>query len=267
MKILCPIDFSKASVNASKWAFQLLQEMGGGELVLAHFIYLQKRASMFVSLYDTLIEQAKNDLNQLQKELENTNDNVQVSTLVYRSHPKEGIVSLSKKKEYDAIVIGSNGLDALKNMTIGSVTEYVMNHYSIPILVIPEDINYHNLSNIAIAVDEDWITQLTDVKFVKSICEAQESTIHLIHIIEENESPEKFDFPKNSFLSEFPVKSKLLFIDEGFKMTISNYAAREQIDLLCMIHRKTNWIERLIKKSKTKSRLYELNLPLLILQS
>lgn len=53
-------------------------------------------------------------------------------------HGDEGpkIVSFSKSKKYDLIVIGSRGMGSLKEMFLGSTSNYVLHKSKLPVLIV-----------------------------------------------------------------------------------------------------------------------------------
>ena len=54
--------------------------------------------------------------------------------------PGEHIVELSAKHNVNMIVIGSRGLNAVRRTFTGSVSDYVMHHSNIPVLVVPPSV-------------------------------------------------------------------------------------------------------------------------------
>ncbi|KAJ7386694.1 hypothetical protein OS493_006703 [Desmophyllum pertusum] len=54
------------------------------------------------------------------------------------SKPGEGIVNAAKKHQVDLIVMGTRGLDTLRRTVLGSVSDYVLHHSSVPVAVVPK---------------------------------------------------------------------------------------------------------------------------------
>ena len=133
MKVLCPIDFSQASINATRWIANFLQKTENGILHITHYVYVMRRAGMFLAVDDIFIDRAKKDMDILVTEIKRNFPDVQLEMSILSAHPKEAIVSTARSDGYDLIVTGSTGLTALKNITIGSVSEYVMKHSKLPV--------------------------------------------------------------------------------------------------------------------------------------
>ena len=69
MKVLCPVDFSVASTNAAKWVASFISQIGDSQLDLVHFIYVMRRAGIFVSVTSVLQERAEADMETLKESL------------------------------------------------------------------------------------------------------------------------------------------------------------------------------------------------------
>jgi nucleotide-binding universal stress UspA family protein len=67
----------------------------------------------------------------------------------------EGIMEISKKHDCDVIIMGSSGVDGLKELFIGSNTEKVVRHSEIPVLVIKNEIPIFEVKNFVFATDLD----------------------------------------------------------------------------------------------------------------
>lgn len=265
MKVLCPVDFSEASLNATKWIASLLATFDGATLYLVHYIYILRRASIFLSITDILLDRAKKDMKLLKKEIHSTYPELTIKTSIYNAHPKEAIVHTARKEGCDLIVTGSTGLTALKNMTIGSVTEYVMRHSKIPILAIPESTTFEGLNNIALAVDDELLERLTSLFLLRELCVRTNASLNLIHIREKNESPFEYDPGIDLFFRDLNFEYHRLEMKKSIPQTINDFCLSKNVDLLCMVHHKRNWIEKLFQRSVTRAELFNLEIPLLIL--
>ena len=60
-----------------------------------------------------------------------------IKTLVKEGSIAETILQVAKKLNADTIVMGSHSKRWLENILMGSITEYVLHHTSVPLLIIP----------------------------------------------------------------------------------------------------------------------------------
>jgi len=51
--------------------------------------------------------------------------------------PGQGIITVSELEKADLVVIGTRGLDRLRRTLLGSVSDYVVRHSKVPVLVCP----------------------------------------------------------------------------------------------------------------------------------
>ena len=51
--------------------------------------------------------------------------------------PGQGIIQVAEDEKADMIVMGTRGLDVLRRTLLGSVSDYVVRHSRVPVLVCP----------------------------------------------------------------------------------------------------------------------------------
>ena len=265
MRIFCPIDFSEVSINASRWAANFLKEYPDSELHLSHFIFFKRRAGMFMKVDNIFEERAKEDFEQLTKELQILSPGIKIDYSIYSANPKEAIASVAKSKEFDLVILGSSGLTAIKNMTIGSVAESVINTCRRPVIAIPGGASWRGISKIALAVDDEIIENLSALSTLRDMVEKSEASLHLIHVEEKGDSPYEYDPGVDMYLRGIDYNYEKLKLVDTLTKTINIYCQENGVDLLCMVHHKRNWLQKILTKSITKAELFHLNIPLLVL--
>lgn len=265
MKVLCPIDFSKSSINACKWIASFLDQSDQGSIHLSHFIYMKRRASMFISMDKVLVERAEEDMMALIDELNSVTENVTYTYSMYMSHPKEGIVYVAEKDDFDLIVTGSTGLTALRDITLGSVTHHLISYGKIPVLAIPDKVAFTGGKKIAFAVDDKMVKKLDSLDMLRDFCKSNHASLDVIHVTEDFESPFEYDPGIDIYFSDMEFEYKRLEKDGTLVETINHYCDHENVDILSMLHHKRSWFGQLFNKSVTKSELFNLEVPLLIL--
>lgn len=266
MKVLCPIDFSTTSINACYWIADLLAQLDEAELHLCHFIQYNRRATMFLSIDDIFIERAKKDMAELTDELSKRCKTLNVNVTIFKSHAKEGIVDIAKRKGFDLIVTGTSGLNALKNMTVGSVTKYIFDHSTVPVLAVPVDATWHDRPKIALALDSKPLAKTAPILFLKDFIDSTNASLQIAQIPDEEGSPIGYDRAVDTIYKGIDIKHVQLDLKGTLAETLSNYSADQNIDLLCMIHHPKGWLKRLFSKSTTTSELFSLRKPLLVLR-
>ncbi len=144
-KILVPIDGSKASQKAAKYAVELAKQTGAS---LALLSVIDKRfvvgQSVSASASPTHLKESVEDY--LKQSAQSSTDeiatvckrkHIQYKAAIRTGHPVEEIVNEATKSKADLIVMSSHGKSALKAAVLGSVTYGVMHKDTkIPILIV-----------------------------------------------------------------------------------------------------------------------------------
>lgn len=267
MKVLCPIDFSDASVNAVEYAASLFGLDGQGEIEVIHCINVASRASMFVKIDDLLKDKAEEDLKTLMERLTQQYSRIQFSTKVLNIDPKYYLPQYAEKNGFDFVVTGTKGMTQLKDITIGSLTEALFEKSSIPVLAVPETAKHHDLQSIVMALDADKVDKDDLLDPLKGILTLDDAKVHLCHVRSEEmvniEYDPSIDVMLNGFDFDYTALKK-----EGSDVgkTIHDFADNVNADILVFIHHPRSWWERLFQRSHTKNELYNMNIPLLVLR-
>ena len=78
---------------------------------------------------------AHNHLRKLRQKL--LSDGISCETVIERGHPGQLIVDQSRHLGCDLIVMGSRGHGAIRSVLLGSVSNYVLHHSHIPVMLVP----------------------------------------------------------------------------------------------------------------------------------
>ena len=144
-KILVPIDGSKMSQKAAKYAIDLAKQTGASLMLLSvidnRFIISQ---TVSASASPTHVKESVEDY--LKQAVQASADEisrlcdknrVRCKWAIRTGHPVEVIVNEAKKVKANLIVMGSHGKSALRAAVLGSVTYGVMHEDSnVPVLIV-----------------------------------------------------------------------------------------------------------------------------------
>ncbi len=135
-RILCPTDFSEASVKAFETA-KALAGLFSSELMVLHILpshVIEERVDRKIygdRAREELLVRAKDGLGSFLK-----NSGVEDSGVIEEGDPYREISSFSLEHNADLIVIGARGLSSLKGMLIGSVSDAVLKSSPCPVLMV-----------------------------------------------------------------------------------------------------------------------------------
>ncbi|CAH3124444.1 universal stress protein in QAH/OAS sulfhydrylase 3'region-like [Pocillopora verrucosa] len=147
--VIIPVDGSKNSERAVSWYLDHLHSKGDRVVFIHAFDPPPMQSAKHTSVdlknnYDewcVLIQKAQDKARGLLKEYDEKFASLKGQLSYKMIHdsgkPGEVIISYSKKENGTVLVMGCRGLGKLRRTLLGSVSDYVVRHSSIPVIVIP----------------------------------------------------------------------------------------------------------------------------------
>lgn len=201
---------------------------------------------------------------------------------------KEEIQSLGLECEYDLvkgrisflknymedlnplmIVMGTIGNSGLENKIFGSQTSKIIRNTKSIVLAVHAKAKFNNLSKIVFATDYHTKDK-NCVEFISKITKFYEASLRVIHICEPEENLEenqKFLLLLESEITMLVSTRKLhfeLLSGKDADDCILEFLEKEKPDMLCLVTRKRNFIERVFEKSLAKKMVNYTNTPILV---
>jgi len=149
-KVLIALDYNPTAQKVAEVGFSMAKSMNA-EVILLHVItdpvfYSTAGYSPIMGFNGYMdmgpvqldsVDGLKNaSLQYLDKSREHLGDK-SIQTIVKEGDFAEAILEAAKELKADVIVIGSHSQKWLENIVMGSVTEKVLHHTSIPLLIVP----------------------------------------------------------------------------------------------------------------------------------
>lgn len=132
--IICPVDFSEHSKKALTFASGL-SDLTESRLHILHVLQahlLKEKGREGIKAIEEMSGSALEKIKGLSKELNISSMEGHVIT----GEPFREIISFSKQKDADLIIIGARGLGLIQGMLLGSVTDAVLRSSPCPVLII-----------------------------------------------------------------------------------------------------------------------------------
>lgn len=136
--IAVAVDDSLPSLQAARVAGKLAQQIGA-EVVLISVIDRTKVVGDIdagIGIEEArmvLRKEAEQALDQAKAEL----GNVPLRTILVEGEPKQDILRTAEHVGAQVVVLGTHGRKGIARLVEGSVSEYVLRHSSIPVIVVP----------------------------------------------------------------------------------------------------------------------------------
>ncbi len=189
-----------------------------------------------------------------------------VKTEVVVGYPGEEITRLSGQQGIDFIVMGTTGKSGLLRKLIGSVSIYVARNAWVPVLLVPNRINYKTPVNVGFATDHRRISEVVLKQLIEWTRQFNAFT-HLINIQLDKVTAYKVrnaQIRKFKDIPNFACKSVIIESD-SIEYGLNKYVESNEIDLLAIVTSHRSLIEELLFKSTTKEMIINTEIPLLIM--
>jgi len=139
-KVLIALDYDPTAKKISEEGFSLAKSMKA-EVILLHVVvdlvqYSVSYLNMGPLLLDSVIDLKNASLKFLEKTKKHLGDET-IKMLVKEGDFANSILETAKDLHVDIIVLGSHSQKWLENILMGSVTEKVLHHTTIPLFIIP----------------------------------------------------------------------------------------------------------------------------------
>jgi nucleotide-binding universal stress UspA family protein len=267
-KILCPTDFSEAAQNATAYAAKLAQ------VTHCHLTLLNVQ-SVFDLTPAEVVRGKEITIEFVNERLEA--ESVQIGksfkiscdTDVEPSARRLSKVIADKAKDYDLIVMGTDGPADLYQFFNGSNTYNAVVQSETPVLLVPNGYVFSEIKTITYAFDYLRERDLPMDKLIPLVT-ALKSELTILQVMEESPSEVADEDLKDlqTIIRNF-YRNKVTFNfdtirSEEIPQSINSYILRNQSDALalCSIHR--NLLQRLFHKSVIKSLTAYCNYPVFV---
>ena len=268
--IIVATDFSPVSLNAVNYAADLACAMNTN-LVLLHVCPLPVSYVEVPFAADSLtsmIKEAEERMLHLRRDLINRiNDRIAIITEVKMGNVFEGIEEYSLTTAPYAIIMGTQGTGAMGKLFFGSNSIAALKSLSWPLIVVPPEAKFKNIRKIGIACDLKKVVETAPVEQIKVLMSVFQAELHVIHVNRESEKAYSAEIVEESGLLQemledlHPVYHFLNYvnIDEG----LNEFSQKNDIDLLIIIPKKHNLIDKIFHKSHSKHLITHTHVPVM----
>ncbi len=273
--ILCPTDFSECSLNAVEYAARL-GEKYQARLVLFHVINRED----YLKLSPADVE-GKYQMNFLKDKLRCLQRTVEKESLVKGLKSCEieiregeivkGTLEFAKEIQADLLVVGTEGMNELREKVIGSRASQMVEKGDRDTLVVPRRVFFKKPRKVVYASDyleEDKLAIQKIVEFASFF----DSEIDLVHVSSSMKALDKsLHMQMVDEVRPFINYEKVNFVLRSFRdnlaLGLENHLQTSNGDLLVTLSRKRAFFEQIFSKSVSKKMAYFINKPLWVIKS
>jgi nucleotide-binding universal stress UspA family protein len=255
INIIIPLDFSETSFNAAHYASNMYQGRKDVNLILYHYY-----------THGEDIEIAKNYLASLQEELSRKGSVVETEL---ESGEKfiDSLAAFANVKRAYMVVMGLTGKTPMAQRFSGSNTLLMSEKEVCPVLIVPEDAVYKNISNALITSELKFVEETPCLLTVKRVLQYFKPALHILnvdpkHYIELTEECKSEKEKMENLMAEF--SPQFYFMDlYDFHESVDVFANDHNIDLIIIAPKYHDFFGKLFKTLHTKKLIYQSKVPVL----
>ncbi len=277
-RILIPIDFSRNSLNASRYALDLFSHSRCDFYILNVFqVSGYSTTSMMVpepgeKMYEAAKEQSEAGLEKFMGMLQLHGSNPLHSfqadsgfnSIVY------GIKNFIAKNDIDLVIMGTKGATHAQSLIFGTNTVQVMEEVTeCPVLAIPADYSFTPPKEIVFPTDFKTAYKRREMNALFEIAKNHGSVIRVLHIGEEaqlNREQKSNRELLSTILDEIPHEFHSL---SGLKVHagIGAFIASRNSDMIVFMNRKHSFLGQILAKPLVRELGYHYHIPILELNT
>lgn len=267
--IIAATDFSGAATNAAMYATDMAVSLQAN-LLLVHVWKLPINYDGMVTpvLGDDLMEDAKKSMKALEKQLAHKSKRkINIDSKIAVGDFFTEFEKICNAVKPHVVVMGSQGTTAAERAVFGGHTVHAMKELDWPLITVPAGASFSAIKKIGLACDLKKVQEVVPADELKALVKEFGASLHILN----TGKKETFD-PGIVFQSGVlqdilgDLQPNYHFIEhENVDEGIMDFAEKNKIDLLVVLPRHHNLLDKLIHKSHTKRLVLHSHVPVMAL--
>lgn len=253
---IIPVDFSETSLNAARYAANMLSGKANTRVILYH-MFKDEDESATAGQY----------LDSLKAELEDKGVSSIETIKELGADLIDNLGRLAYQKTAELIIMGISEKDEWRQLFIGSNTVKMAEENICPVMIIPSSAKFNGISNIALTSDFKDVENTTPELAIKTVLEVFNARLHIVNVDNEH-----YVSLTQEYLTE-RGKMQKMFADfnpefyfigmNDFYDAIEQFAKDKNIDLIIVIPKNHTFINSIFSRSHTKKLAFNSSVPIL----
>jgi len=268
--VIIPLDFSDCSTNALKYGLRILERLNIEKVYLMHTLIVPVAIgeSGYTNTEKDLTDHKGNadqEFVKLKKQIPGLNK-FDHEFITASGTVSEALLELVPEKSIDLIIMGTKGASGLEEVIMGTNAHAVVQSSIAPVLIVPEEAEYHAIENIALASDYRSIDPAILDTF-KEVVIKHGSKVHILHTGKDDKlNPEELSEAKKFEQYLKNVKHDFHYLkSDNVKKGVDTYIKDNEIGMLTLIPRKHKFFKLLFEGGESSKFIYEIEVPVLAL--
>ncbi len=264
-KLLVPTDFSQNAACALDYAIDIANRFGSHITVINSY-HLASTATVMVSVESIMKEDAEAEMAALVEQMRpQLKAGAGIEGKVVRGDAVGCISRTAESGQFDLIIMGTQGASGLKEIFSGSTANGVIKNSGVPVLAIPAGFTFKPFETIIFAVDESGLASPAPMATLLQLAKSYGAKVRVYHK-DTGEDDKGIDPTIDMFLESVEHSFHYELENERMHQSLADFAEDYHADLLCMIRRKRSFLERIFHQSATKREVFQIRIPMLVLQ-
>lgn len=254
-KVLLTTDFSDNAQTAIDYGLQLFGSENTEYTLLNTYKEPGSSTAAMVSIAEYLHKESENLLAEALEALKVKYPHHTIKTASVHGSVYPVVNAIAKKGLADVVVVGTRGASQVQNFFLGSNTMDVLRNVQIPTVIVPKDQAYEPIKTIALAVDFKPLKDISILRPIVDLALAKGAGVSAFHVQENGDDEMTIDSPEvKDLFAEFGDTQRQFdnVKNENVAAGIGGYMDESHAEMLALVARKHNFIERLFQKSITK---------------
>jgi len=264
-KILVPTDFSDCAQQALDYAIAIANRFGGA-ITLYHVFKMRVTSRSFVNVDSLLKEEAEERIHRIIEEVEpRLSGGASISGVAMKGSIVMSISHRAVTGQYDLIVMGTEGTSEIVDLIMGSTTVGVIEEVTCPVLAVPQTAPYDGIHSIVFAIDEKGVSDINTLMPLVQLSQAFHIPIKVYHKADPRQ-PAEVEAVVGRLFENIPHLFFYETSEHNTTESILEYAKGEKADLVCLIRKKRDFLEKLFHTSVTRENVLRSHVPMLVLK-
>ena len=255
--VIIPVDFSETSLNAARYAADMLSGNRDAHVILYN-MFSDEKESETTGRY---LESLKSEF--LQKGVV---DNIECIK-EYGDNLIDCLGRLAHQKNAELIIMGISEKDEWQQLFTGSNTLKMADQNVCPVMIVPHVSQFTGIKNIALTSDFKNVDTTTPVLAIKTVLGMFNASLHIVNVDNEHYVALTDEYlaergKMQKMFAEFNPEFYFIGMNDFYE-AIDQFTKDRNIDLLIVIPKNHSFINRMFTASRTKKLAFQSSVPIL----
>jgi nucleotide-binding universal stress UspA family protein len=257
--IIVPVDLSKNSKEALRYASHIAAATGAGLTVVFGYNLLEK-AIRYVTKKGVVDKDPDKWIQKRVIRINTKRPEIDVNFKIIQGDIIDSIKRLAEQKSAGLVIMGCQGKGENPNTFLGSTAGEMIRDTQLPVLLVPPRYKFQGIKNVVLAVKNTSVRYMGTLEPIIRIKQAFHPQIQLLHL-----GGEQDPLPAKSFSILQLINDITRYGHDNLQNSLREYLEQHPSDMVCLLRRKRGTLEKSIGSSRTPVEKLRIDIPVLVL--